>query len=83
MEQPQGPRRSFELACFGAELKLAGVYGLRNKRGIWHISLVLSNTRRAARDPLKLGDKDPTCLFEGNPVIRRLAPHENYSRRRV
>ncbi|CAE6473536.1 unnamed protein product [Rhizoctonia solani] len=44
---------------------LAGVYGLRNKRGIWHISLVLSNTRRAARDPLKLGDKDPTCLFEG------------------
>jgi len=66
------PRRPFESARLDAELKLAGEYGLRNKREIWRISLILSKIRRAARELLKLEAKDPKRLFEGNALIRRL-----------
>ncbi|CCA67900.1 probable 40S ribosomal protein S9 [Serendipita indica DSM 11827] len=66
------PRRPFESARLDMELKLAGEYGLRNKREIWRISLILSKIRRAARELLKLEAKDPKRLFEGNALIRRL-----------
>ncbi|KAF8079216.1 hypothetical protein FPV67DRAFT_1663871 [Lyophyllum atratum] len=66
------PRRPFESARLDAELKLAGEYGLRNKREIWRIALTLSKIRRAARELLKLDVKDPKRLFEGNALIRRL-----------
>ncbi|EIW71646.1 40S ribosomal protein S9-A [Tremella mesenterica] len=66
------PRRPYEAARLDAELKLAGEYGLRNKREIWRIQLTLSKIRRAARELLKLEDKDPKRLFEGNALIRRL-----------
>ncbi|GJJ13109.1 hypothetical protein Clacol_007359 [Clathrus columnatus] len=66
------PRRPFESARLDAELKLAGEYGLRNKREIWRIALILSKIRRAARELLKLDDKDTRRLFEGNALIRRL-----------
>jgi len=66
------PRRPYESARLDAELKLAGEYGLRNKREIWRIALTLSKIRRAARELLKLDPKDPKRLFEGNAVIRRL-----------
>ncbi|PWN87192.1 ribosomal protein S4 [Acaromyces ingoldii] len=66
------PRRPFEAARLDSELKLAGEYGLRNKREIWRIALTLSKIRRAARELLKLDEKDPKRLFEGNAIIRRL-----------
>lgn len=64
------PRRPFEAPRLDAELKLAGEYGLKNKREIWRIALTLSKIRRAARELLKLEDKDPKRLFEGNALIR-------------
>ncbi|UZJ53007.1 hypothetical protein CBS101457_002327 [Exobasidium rhododendri] len=66
------PRRPFEASRLDSELKLAGEYGLRNKREIWRIALILSKIRRAARELLKLDEKDPKRLFEGNAIIRRL-----------
>jgi len=66
------PRRPFESARLDAELKLAGEYGLRNKREIWRVQLSLSHIRRAARELLKLDEADSKRLFEGNALIRRL-----------
>ncbi|KAJ2365559.1 ribosomal 40S subunit protein S9B, partial [Coemansia sp. RSA 2607] len=39
---------------------------------IWRVAYALSNIRRAARELLKLENKDPRRLFEGNALIRRL-----------
>lgn len=55
-----------------SELKLAGEYGLKNKREIYRIGFQLSKIRRAARDLLTRDEKDPKRLFEGNALIRRL-----------
>ncbi|KAK9478430.1 40S ribosomal protein S9-B [Lipomyces japonicus] len=66
------PKRPYELARLDAELKLAGEYGLKNKREIYRIGLQLSKIRRAARDLLTRDEKDPKRLFEGNALIRRL-----------
>ena len=66
------PRRPFESARLDAELKLAGEYGLRNKREIWRVQMSLSKIRRAARELLKLEEHDEKRLFEGNALIRRL-----------
>ncbi|KAK9457846.1 ribosomal protein S4 [Dipodascopsis uninucleata] len=66
------PKRPYENARLDAELKLAGEYGLKNKREIYRIGLQLSKIRRAARDLLTRDEKDPKRLFEGNALIRRL-----------
>lgn len=55
-----------------AELKIAGEYGLRNKREIYRITFQLSRIRRAARQLLTRDEKDQRRLFEGNALIRRL-----------
>lgn len=66
------PRRPYESERLDQELKLAGEYGLRNKREIWRIGFTLSKIRRAARELLTMEEKDPKRLFEGNALIRRL-----------
>ncbi|KAJ3332929.1 40S ribosomal protein S9 [Blyttiomyces sp. JEL0837] len=66
------PKRAFESERLDQELKLAGEYGLRNKREIYRVGLTLSKIRRAARDLLMMPEKDSRRLFEGNALIRRL-----------
>lgn len=66
------PARPYESARLDAELKLAGEYGLKNKREIYRIGFQLSKIRRAARNLLTRDEKDPKRLFEGNALIRRL-----------
>merc|ERR1711907_205423 len=53
-------------------LKLVGEFGLRNKREVWRVKLVLAKIRKAARQLLTLEEKDPKRLFEGNALLRRL-----------
>ncbi len=66
------PRRPFEKERLDSELQLVGKYGLRNKREIWRVQLVLSKIRSAARELLTLEEKDPRRVFEGTALLRRL-----------
>ncbi len=66
------PRRPFEKARLDSEVLLAGKYGLRNKREIWRVQLVLSKIRSAARELLTLEEKNPRRVFEGAALMRRL-----------
>lgn len=66
------PKQPYESARLDSELKLAGEFGLKNKREIYRIQFQLSKIRRAARDLLTRDEKDPKRLFEGNALIRRL-----------
>lgn len=53
------PRRPFEKERLDAELKTVGEFGLRNKRELWRVQLVLSKFRSRARELLTLEEKDP------------------------
>lgn len=66
------PRRPFEKERLDAELQIVGKYGLRNKREIWRVQLVLSKIRSAARELLTLEEKDTRRIFEGTALLRRL-----------
>ncbi|GIL80109.1 hypothetical protein Vretifemale_9294, partial [Volvox reticuliferus] len=66
------PRRPYEKERLDAELKLVGEYGLRNKRELWRVQMVLSKIRNAARVLLTLEEKDPKRIFEGNALMRRM-----------
>lgn len=66
------PKQPYESARLDAELKLAGEFGLKNKREIYRIGFQLSKIRRAARELLTRDEKDEKRLFEGNALIRRL-----------
>merc|ERR1739848_741423 len=52
------PRRSYDKERLDAELKLIGNYGLKNKREIWRVGLVLSKVRAVARQLLTLKIED-------------------------
>lgn len=66
------PRRPFEKERMDAEMKLLGEYGLRNKHEIWRVQYLMSKTRARARVLLTLDEKNPTRLFEGAALLRRL-----------
>merc|ERR1712166_1657816 len=55
-----------------SELKMIGEFGLKNKKEVWRVKLLLAKVRKAARMLLTLEDKDPKRLFEGNVLLRRL-----------
>jgi small subunit ribosomal protein S9e len=62
----QTPRRPFEKERLDSELQTIGVYGLKNKREVWRLRLVLAKVRTVARELLKLDDKNERRLFEGS-----------------
>jgi len=66
------PKRPYEKERLDSELHLIGEFGLRNKREVWRVKLVLAKVRKAARNLLTLDEKDPKRLFEGNALLRRL-----------
>merc|ERR1712118_320303 len=66
------PRRSYDKERLDAELKLIGTYGLKNKREIWRVGLVLSKVRAVARYLLTMEEKDPRRIFEGQALMRRM-----------
>jgi len=68
----RAPRRPFEKERLDKELKLVGEYGLRNKREIWRVNLILARIRHTARVLLTLDEKDPRREFEGQALLRRL-----------
>ncbi len=66
------PRRPFEKERLDSELKIVGEFGLRNKRELWRVQMVLSKMRSRARELLTLDEKDPRRLFEGEALLRRV-----------
>merc|ERR1711977_645746 len=66
------PRRSYDKERLDAELKLIGTYGLKNKREIWRVGLVLSKVRAVARQLLTLEERDPQRIFQGQALLRRM-----------
>lgn len=59
------PRMLWDRDRLDKEIKLAGEYGLKNKREIWRIQLVLAKIRKRARELLTLEENNPVRLFEG------------------
>lgn len=66
------PRRPYEAERIDSEMMLVGEYGLKTKREIWRVRLVLAQARKTARTLLTLDDKDERRIFEGNALLRRL-----------
>mmetsp|Transcript_71607 Transcript_71607/g.99492 ORF Transcript_71607/g.99492 Transcript_71607/m.99492 type:complete len:110 (-) Transcript_71607:204-533(-) len=66
------PRRPYEKERLDSEMKIIGKYGLKNKREVWRVQLVLARLRKAARELLTLNPRDPRRLFEGSALLRRM-----------
>lgn len=49
-----------------------GEFGLRNKRELWRVQMVLSKFRSRARELLTLPENDARRLFEGEALMRRM-----------
>jgi len=66
------PRRPFGKDRLDSELQICGDYGLKCKRELWRVQLLLSNIRKAARVLLTLDEKDERRIFEGDALLDRL-----------
>ena len=68
----KNPKKPFDKDRLINELRIVGVYGLRNKREVWRVQLTLAKLRKAARQLLTLPQDDPRRQFEGDAIIRRI-----------
>nr|ACF24579.1 40S ribosomal protein S9 [Gymnochlora stellata] len=67
------PRRPFEKERLDRELKLVGVFGLKNKREIWRVQYTLAKIRSVARHLMTMEEKDPRRVFQGAALLSRLS----------
>ena len=65
------PRRPFEKERLDNEMKVVGEFGLKNKREVWRVALLLAKMRANARQLLTLDEKNSKRIFEGNALLRR------------
>uniref|UniRef100_A0A7S3UTB3 40S ribosomal protein S9 n=1 Tax=Heterosigma akashiwo TaxID=2829 RepID=A0A7S3UTB3_HETAK len=65
------PRRPYERERLDRELRLVGQYGLRCKREIWRVNVVLSKMRRTARLLLTLTETNSRRILEGSALLKR------------
>merc|ERR1711939_826006 len=68
----KNPKRAYDKERLDHELQMLGTYGLKNKREIRRVGLILSKVRAVARDLLTLDEKDPRRIFEGQALMRRM-----------
>merc|ERR1712113_944637 len=66
------PKRPFEKERLDAEMKVVGVYGLKNKREVWRVQYALAKIRTAARTLLTLDEQDEQRIFQGDALLRRM-----------
>ena len=66
------PRHSFVKDRIDQEIKLCGEYGLKNKKEIWRVQLILAQMRKRARQLLTLEETSPIRIFEGQALMNRL-----------
>merc|ERR1712045_286807 len=64
--------RPFEKERLDAEMKVVGVYGLKNKREVWRVQYALARIRTAARHLLTLDEKNEMRIFQGDALLRRM-----------
>jgi small subunit ribosomal protein S9e len=65
------PRRPYEKERLDNEMKIVGEFGLKNKREVWRVQVMLAKMRKNARDLLTLDEKNPKRIFEGAALLRR------------
>ena len=66
------PKKMYEKERIDQEVKICGEYGLRCKREVWRIQLVLARLRKRARELLTLEENDERRIFEGNALLRKM-----------
>ena len=66
------PKKLFEKERMDQEIKICGDYGLRNKREVWRVQLLLARLRKRARELLTLEENDQRRIFEGDALMRKM-----------
>ena len=68
----QRPKQAYDKERIDLEVKLCGEYGLRCKKEVWRVQLVLARLRKRARELLTLEENDQRRIFEGNALLRKM-----------
>lgn len=66
------PRKPYEKERLDQEIRICGEYGLKNKRELWRVLLVLARLRKRARELLTLEPHSERRIFEGNALLNRM-----------